>query len=332
MVKRAPGKRVVETESEDPIFPDGGELFSSFIRCKTQTGVELTLTLNSSSMDYALETLIRPNLTADERKEILGEDVEPEQAELPIPAQAAAAPGQALDGSSSPDVPSAEQVVATQSSEQEEKIEIGKISERALRDILNEMIDTMEKGHGTFDAVNHAVYEIKELAKASRRKLDPNGEKPIEEDPGLVDQLAVLICGAQRVTQKCTTPLKLYATDIDHYIKESFDDEAEYVVTARELARVLSDVQGNFAEDPKLTLEKALKIRAKARVTFEALKKDLDAPDKKELSWEDVEKEARKIGQHKTDKTDKTDKNAEDQEIDPGLLNDIENGEEGGEK
>ena len=328
MVKRAPGKRVVETESEDPIFPDGGELFSSFIRCKTQTGVELTLTLNSASMDYALETLIRPNLTADERKQILGEDVEPEQTELPIPAQAAEASGQALDGSSSPDVPSAEREAATHSGEQEETGEVGKFSERALRDILNEMIDTMEKGHGTFDAVNHAVYEIIELAKAARRKLDPNGGKPIEEDPGLVDQLAVLICGAQRVTQKCTTPLKLFATDADHYIKESFDDEAEYVVTASELARVLSDVQGNFAEDPKLTLEKALEIRAKARVAFEELKKDLDALDKKDPSWDDVEAEARKIGMRVTiEPGDNT-----DDDIEPGLLNDIEDDEEGAEE
>ena len=46
MVKRSPGKRTVETESEDPIFPDDGDLFSSFIRCKTSTGVDLTLTLN----------------------------------------------------------------------------------------------------------------------------------------------------------------------------------------------------------------------------------------------------------------------------------------------
>ena len=91
MVKRAPGERVVRTESEDPVFPDGGELFSNFIRCKTQTGVDLTLTLNPSSMDYALETLIRPNLTTDERKQILGE--EPETQDLIPLAQAAEAAG-----------------------------------------------------------------------------------------------------------------------------------------------------------------------------------------------------------------------------------------------
>ena len=96
MVKRSPGKRTVETESEDPIFPDGGDLFSSFIRCKTSTGVDLTLTLNPTSMDYALETLIRPNLNAEERRRILGESEDEEQAELGLDggAQAAQAPGQ----------------------------------------------------------------------------------------------------------------------------------------------------------------------------------------------------------------------------------------------
>ena len=109
MVKRSPGKRVVETESEDPIFPDGGDLFSSFIRCKTSTGVDLTLTLNPASMDYALETLIRPNLNAEERKRILGESEDEDQAELGLGdgAQAAQAAGQALHAGSSADVPSA---------------------------------------------------------------------------------------------------------------------------------------------------------------------------------------------------------------------------------
>lgn len=167
MVKRAPGKRVVETESEDPIFPDGGELFSGFIRCKTQTSVDLTLTLNSASMDYALETLIRPNLTADERKRILGEDAE--QTELPISAQTAEAPGQTLDGSRSPDVPSAEREAATQSGEQEEKIEIGKMEAVDLRRIITDLQDDMvnhrgdhiEIAHRAFDAICEAAHMTK---------------------------------------------------------------------------------------------------------------------------------------------------------------------------
>lgn len=84
MVRRAPGRRVVETTSEDSASPAGGELFADFDACSTSTSVDLTLTLNSASMDYALETLIRPNLTTDERKRILGEDAEQKQAELKL--------------------------------------------------------------------------------------------------------------------------------------------------------------------------------------------------------------------------------------------------------
>ena len=89
MVRRAPGRRVVETTSEDSASPAGGELFADFDACSTSTSVDLTLTLNSASMDYALETLIRPNLTADEKKRILGEDAGGD--DLLSPAQAAEA-------------------------------------------------------------------------------------------------------------------------------------------------------------------------------------------------------------------------------------------------
>lgn len=379
MVRRASGKRVVETESAERESA-GQDLFAGTLCCVTETSVELTLNLAPEAMDYALATLIAKNLTQPERDKAMAASDSLELDTLLARAQAAA--GQ--DASCTEEVGTLRELTedaeqseeaeekieigklsekevrkilfnmieearsgkgssfvlgegiaklksaATQSGEQEKMVEIGKFSERALRDILNEMIDTMEKGHGTFDAVNHAVYEIKELAKASRRKLDPNGEKPIEKDSGLVDRLAVLICGAQRVTQKYTTPLKLYASDIDRYIKESFDDEAEYVVTARELARVLSDVQGNFAEDPKLTLEKALEIRAKARIDFEALKKDLDAPDQKETTWDDMEAEARQmqasaLKQSAAPRADGDETDTEqDGEIEPGLLNDID--------
>lgn len=121
MVKRAPGKRVVETESDDPVFPGAGDLFSSFIRCKTQTGVELTLNLNPSSMDYALETLIRPNLTADERKRILGDS---------------ASGDDLLPGSA----PAEEQTAP----DQEKQIDVGKIPDRDLRTILADLVDAAQ--------------------------------------------------------------------------------------------------------------------------------------------------------------------------------------------
>ena len=189
MVKRAPGKRVVETESEDPIFPDGGELFSGFIRCKTQTGVELTLTLNPSSMDYALETLIRPNLTADEKKRILGDSASGDDM---FSAQATEAPGQTLDGGSSPDAPSDEREAATPSEEQEETAEVGAIPEKALRSIIVDAIDKAAKGHGTFDAVNHAISEINNYTEA----------KLVRVEPEFAVRLAVLLAYAEIFTTK----------------------------------------------------------------------------------------------------------------------------------
>ena len=206
MVKRSPGKRVVETESEDPIFPDGGNLFSSFIRCKTQTGVDLTLTLNPASMDFALETLIRPNLNADERKQILGEDTASSEEALPgfAPAedqqngaQAAQAPGQALDGGSSPDVPSAEQEAATQSGEQETPAfsyqtyaEIGLIlatlefvpRNKKTASTINFLKDLAEitKKHlkRNIDECEGDFYEAKELADAMLHDTQPAAADP----------------------------------------------------------------------------------------------------------------------------------------------------------
>lgn len=166
MVKRAPGKRVVETESDDPVFPGAGDLFSSFIRCKTQTGVELTLNLNPSSMDYALETLIRPNLTADERRRILGEDAE--QTELAL------TPGEQL----------ANELII----EPEKKIEIGKIPDRDLRTILADLVDATQgyvQGEKHIEnAIETAIKEIDhragviDLNETQNEQGNTSGEKP----------------------------------------------------------------------------------------------------------------------------------------------------------
>ena len=356
MVKRAPGKRVVETESEDPIFPDGGELFSGFIRCKTQTGVELTLTLNSSSMDYALETLIKPNLTADERKRILGEDSE--QTELAL------TPGEQEKKIEIGKIPDTElRIILTdlvdaaqgyvqggpdawetwekhienaietaikeinhragvidldETYKEEEKIEVGKISEKDLRAIISEAIEDAFKGYGNFDAIGHAIAEVKKRIRLHEH---------IEEDAGLVDDLAVLICGAQRVQPKKTTELRLFAQKIALYLHEGIDDEDVYVVTARELERVVKETQHDLAEHPGRSLASELETRVKARFEADEIKGNLPALEKTP-TWEDVEAEARKIGQRGA--SEPTDDGVEDDgEIEPGLLNDIEDSKGG---
>lgn len=111
MIKRSSGKRTVETESEEKEY-NGEALFGGVLACKTSTGVELTLRLNPDAMDYALTTLIARNLTEDEKQAVRAATDSMEIDSLLSPAQAAEAAGQALDGSSSPDVPSAEREAA----------------------------------------------------------------------------------------------------------------------------------------------------------------------------------------------------------------------------
>ena len=131
MVRRAPGRRVVETTSEDSASPAGGELFADFDACSTSTSVDLTLTLNSASMDYALETLIRPNLTADEKKRILGEDAE--QTELAL------TPGEQKKIDAAADQLANDLII-----EPEKKIDVGKILDRDLRTILADLVDAAQ--------------------------------------------------------------------------------------------------------------------------------------------------------------------------------------------
>lgn len=121
-------------------------------------------------------------------------------------AQAAEAPGQALDGSSSADVPSAERGTGTQSGGQdaidvplleapkEEKIEIGKISDKELRKILADMIVSMDEGTETADAIDTAVKEIDH--RAGVIDLQETYEPNPETDQNLTRLLAVLLYAA----------------------------------------------------------------------------------------------------------------------------------------
>ena len=256
MVKRSPGKRTVETESEDPIFPDGGNLFSSFIRCKTQTGVDLTLTLNPASMDFALETLIRPNLNADERKQILGEDVEQDQAELGLEngAQAAQAPGQALDGSSSPDVPSAEQEATTQSGEQETP----SFSYQTYAEIglILATLEFVPRNKKTASTINF----LKDLAEITKKHLKRNideGEGDFYDAKELADAMLHDTQPAAADPEKMLTELtgKLYNQDHGIETKEpSWDDVEKAAQTIGQRPEPASEPAG---EEPSAPAEKS---------------------------------------------------------------------------
>lgn len=274
MVRRAPGRRVVETTSEDSASPAGGELFADFDAC-ISTSVDLTLTLNSASMDYALETLIRPNLTADERKRILGEDASGD--DLLSPAQAAEAPGQALDGSSSPDVPSAEQEAATQSGEQEER-------------------NYSYKTYALFGLILATI----ELLKKTKRDSPAN------------------------------TLLHYLAIAKEHLEKNSKDAEADFL-HALHIGWSYAYISPQKKENASGLVDQVTK-----RLYNEDKIKPAADP-----SWDDVEAEARQMqapapkqsaaplaDEDKADQTDETDEAEPEQdgEIDPGLLDDVEDG------
>ena len=275
MIKRSSGKRVVETNSEEKEYT-GQELFSGALACKTDTSVELTLRLNPDAMDYALTTLIAKNLTEEERRAIRMETTSMEVVDLLTPAQAAEAPGQALDGSSSTDVPSAEREAATQSGEQKKQIEVGKFSEKALRDILNEMVDTMEKGHGTFDAINHAVWEIKRIT-------DEVPTEQIKLADSWVAQKIAAVLQAAGCSKKSKT-LDPFARGLIADLEKT-NKEDEYYISLSVLVALVKTMAESKGNDPFALYS-----------VFGG----------ETASWDDVEREARQIGQHKTDKIDKT--------------------------
>lgn len=291
MVRRAPGRRVVETTSEDSASPAGGELFADFDACSTSTSVDLTLTLNSASMDYALETLIRPNLTADERKRILGEDSE--QTELAL------TPG-----------------------EQEKKIDVGKIPDRDLRTILADLVDAAQ-GYvqGGQDAWEKHIENAIETAI-----------KEIDHRAGVIDLNETEDAG---FSYKTYALFGLILATIELLKKTKRDSPVNSLILYLELAKEhleknKNEIESYFLDALHIGWSRAYISPQKkeyASGLVEQITERLYNEDKfkpaADPSWDDVEAEARKIGQHKTDETNETD------DIEPGLLNDLDDGSDG---
>ncbi len=318
MIKRSSGKRIVETTSEEKEY-NGQELFGGALACKTDTSVELTLKLNPDVTDYALATLIARNLTEDEKRAIRMATTSMEVVDLLSTdhgTQAAAGASTCTDEVGTLREPTKD---ATQSGEAEAKIEIGKIPDRDLRNILTDMIVSMDEGTETADAIDTAVNEINYRAGV----IEEENPVLIQKDTTLLDMLSVLICGAMRVNNRRSTELKTYASNVAHYLNAGLPDEQNvFVVPARDLADALFSVQHDFAKDANRTLDAELLIRKNKRIDEDRIKPSA------EPSWDDIEAEAQALGKDKTNKTDKA-KAEQNGEIEPGLLNDIEDGEEG---
>lgn len=96
---------------------------------------------------------------------------------------------------------------------------------------------------------------------------------------------------------------------ISHLIKNLDEEEKDFFHAKVMAEEILNETPPTAGDPDKLTMD----------LTGILYDEDHGIRQKEqEPSWDDVEAEARKIEQHKTDETDKTD------DIEPGLLNDIE--------
>lgn len=362
MIRRAPGKRVLETTSEDKAGDGEGSLLDGLNSIRTSTGVEMTLTLEPNSMDYALEQLIRPNLTEEEKKSIFGETENELKLETP---------------------------------DQEKQIDVGKIPDSDLRTILADLVDAaqgyVQGGQDAWEkhienAIETAIkeidhragvidldetYEQKESALVFKQDIEAIICNALEDHfPNLntvaakltADDLArrlnlhtCIACdpnrGYDRHQIEIALAVLLYAApdrewdqeDVAEWAAHVYDmlhplipgsqpnfidpesiknllDECEpiaarrgNVITAQSLAKVLSD------QDYQKRLERDRQEKEQENTSGEKPKKAKKSRKKKQdPSWDDVEAEARKIGQ-------------DDQsgEIDSGLFNELDDGSDG---
>ena len=332
MVRRASGRRVVETESAEREHA-GQDLFAGTLCCVTETSVELTLNLAPEAMDFALATLIAKNLTQSERDQAMAASDSLELDALFAPrAQAAQAPGQALDGDSSADVPPAERESETQSGNQ---IPAGKISDADLREILLDLAQDIDKieefSEYAFQKrlstiIEEAINKINTAAQASQK---PETEK---QKSDLTDQIATVLGIAERplVSPDEIKSLEKFAKNLCAIIRAEDPEMQETYLGIGDLRRELIHARYfGGADANQLYADLDADINPNTELPwseYEAyeLREDKTAKPPRDKIAAAVQKKnktskgARKNKVDKADETDKTD------DIAPGLLNDIE--------
>ena len=344
MIRRAPGKRILETTSEDKAGDGEGSLLDGLNSVRTSAGVEMTLTLEPNSMDYALQQLIRPNLTEEEKKAIFGED--------------SASTDEMLPGSA----PAEEQTAP----DQEKQIDVGKIPDRDLRTILADLVDAaqgyVQGGQDAWEkhienSIETAIKEIDhragviDLAETYEYAPAADLEKIILEalqdhipdadyitKTGLMSDLAKRInlhekvrarnfvksndywaiqIAACLINAKVCRPTKKAVTamqsELDGIIMAITDDDLNpefNVINIPGAALKEYLLRGQYytgSVDPKEMAD---------LLENGPLPKDRE-DEHNDPSWDDVEKEARSMGKK------------QDQDIEPGLLNDLDDGSDG---
>lgn len=333
MIRRAPGKRVVETTSEDKSNTDeGGSLLDRLDSVRTSTGVEMTLTLDPNSMDYALQQLIRPNLTEEERKRIFGESSAGGNDIFSPHAGEAAGAGTCTDAVDS--ACRAADGQQTQSGEQEKMVEVGKISDNKLRDILADMTERLDH-ENAIEVIEDTIKEIDHCAGVI--DLDETAEAGYSYKTYALFGLILATIELLKPTKRdspANTLLHYLTLTKEHLEKNSKDAEADFLhalhigwTSAYNQPQMLENARGLvdriterlYNEDhPKPDTASGDDTVGSAPLADDKA----DKSDTAEPSWDDVEKEALSLGRNKTDKTDKT--NNADPEIEPGLLDDID--------
>lgn len=324
MIRRAPGKRVVETTSEDKSnTDDGGSLLDGLDSVRTSTGVEMTLTLDPNSMDYALQQLIRPNLTEEERKRIFGEsnaggnDIFSAHA---VEAAGASTCTDAVDSASR-----AADGQQTQGGEQEKMVEVGKVNDNTLRDILADLVEAaqgyVQGGPDAWEnyienAIETAIKEIDHCAGVIDLDETYQEERNYSYKTYALFGLILATIELLKPTKRdspVNTLLHYLTLTKEHLEKNSKDAEADFL-HALHIGCTSAYNQPQILENARGLVD---------RITERLYNEDYPKTAAAELSWDDVEKEARSLGRNKTDRTNKTD------DIEPGLLNDLDDGSDG---
>ena len=299
MIRRAPGKRVLETTSEDKAGDGEGSLLDGLNSVRTSTGVEMTLTLEPNSMDYALEQLIRPNLTEEEKKSIFGE--ERTSADLLSKKEQAA-----IDSAAD------ELANGLIMADQEKQIEIGKIRDRDLQIILadliqkykNALVDDPER------LIEDTIKEIDHKAGVIDLEETYNEERDYSYKTyalvGLILTKIEMLKATKNPSPQNT--LVLLGLDLKDHLKRFEHDAEGAFLDAYQIAYPRRNVYPTTPTEAEVMVSDLTKF---------LYSHDPIRSSEQDPSWDDVEAEARKIGQDKPD---------DDRigEIDSGLLNDLD--------
>lgn len=187
----------------------------------------------------------------------------------------------------------------------------GLISGCTLRMILHDLIENLGGSGYPKLAINEQVDQAVETIDEECRSVeveDAEATNVLTSRLGLMIRYILALNDNRK--DKRIHALFVLSQDIQEWIDRDVN------LNSYDIERAMNEADRLFDETPP-TVADPIVMLSEVRKFIEG---------KNVLSWDDVEAEARQIGKNKTDKTDKTD------DIEPGLLNDIEDKTEGEEE